>query len=298
MRPPSWPPRTAICLDCRSALPAGAPCPAGHGRIARLDSDGGREELLTEVWGPRPVRERLRSMARAGAASGGCGGVLDGCGGCDLVGGDVGEVLIAVAVLFALGAVLWCLVAGVGALVRWWRARPRPAGALLPAAAEPATGRTGVVLAQAGLAADPLTGSPCVGFAASLEHRSGWLRRPAVMLRDGATLGFDVLLDSGERVRVPAGALRIDRAGARATRVDRMRLALYLGELDPARDRSDDLDPFLSNLMRAVQLRPGDRVELLGALRAQPLAGAAAGGYRDPAAGVLTPVGLPHLRCS
>jgi hypothetical protein len=76
-----------------------------------------------------------------------------------------------------------------------------------------------------------------------------------------------------------------------------MRLPLYLGELDPARDTADDLDPFLCNLVRATQLRPGDRVELFGAVTVRPLVGAAPAGYRDPAPSLLVPTGVPHLRC-
>ncbi|HEU5059599.1 MAG TPA: hypothetical protein VFU21_23870 [Kofleriaceae bacterium] len=299
MRPVHWPSRTAICLDCRTALPDGAPCPAGHGRVAPIGGDG-RERLLTEVWGPPPVRQRLRGMARAGAASGGFGTALDGCGACDLVGVDLGEMLVVLVFFVAAGAILWCIGAAIAALIRWWRGRlPPPRGAALPGAASgPPTGRTGVVLATRGLASDPLGGSSCVGFAAALEHRSSWRRRPATLLRDGATIGFDVLLDTGERVAVPPGPLLIDLARAPARRIDPGRLALYLGEIDPARESADDLDPFLCNLSRGAQLRPGDRVEVLGGLRAalSVTNAAGAGSYRDPAPTVLVPTGVPLLR--
>ena len=300
MPPTTWPPRPAICLDCRTALPAGAPCPAGHSRIATFAGGGpGREELLTEVWGPASIRQQLRDAARAGVTSGGCGALFDGCGGCDLVGLDIGETLIVIVVLFALGALVWLLACGIGALFRWWRSRSEPNGATRRGAGpEYPTGRTGTVVAHAGLAPDPITGTPCVGFAALLEHRSRWWRRPATMLRDGATVGFDVVLDDGERVHIPPGALLVDLAAARAVRVDRLQLALYLGELDPARDREDELDPFPCHRTRAVQIRPGDRVEVLAAVEARPAGGAAAGrgGYRDQASAVLVPAGVPRLR--
>ncbi|HEY8143738.1 MAG TPA: hypothetical protein VIG06_13735 [Kofleriaceae bacterium] len=298
MSPTSWPPRTAICVACRTALPPGVPCPAHHGRpVSLADGERGREALLTAVWGPPPVRQKLRDMARAGATSGGIGGLFDGCSGCDIIGGDLGEILMAIVIFIAIGVLLWCLVTAVSALVRRWRGRQRPRGAALPGQPCLPTGRTGTVVARAGLQRDPLTGSPCVGFAAALEHRSSWWRRPVTMLRDGATVGFDILLDTGERVSVPPGPMVVDLGAARAARVDRMLLALYLGELDPARDTVDDLDPFLCNLMRAAQLRPGDRVELFGAVTARPLVGAAPAGYREPAPSFLVPTGVPHLRC-
>jgi len=298
MPPTTWPPRTAICVACRTALPPGVPCPAGHGRPASLADDGrDREALLTAVWGPAPLRQRLREMARAGAVSGGCGGLFDGCSGCDVVGSEL-EILAVIVVLFAVGVLVWCAVMGIAALVRWLRARPRPSGAAFPGAASGyATGRVGtVVLSTGSLARDPLTSEACVGFAGALEHRAHWWNRPVTMLRDGATIGFDVVLDSGERVRIPPGPLIADLAAIPATRVDRMLLALYLGELDPARDTADDLDPFLCTRMRAAPIRPGDRIELLGPVAARPLAGAPAGGYRDPAPTVLVPTGVPAIR--
>ncbi len=300
MPPTTWPPRTAICVACRTALPPGVPCPAGHGRPVSLDDGGrGREALLTAVWGPPTVRQKLRAMARAGATSSGIGCLFDGCSGCDLIGGDLGELLVAIVVLFVLGCLVWGIAVGIAALIRRWRARPRPngAGARPGAASEGVAGRAGTVMARSDLARDPLTGSACVGFGGALEHRSGWWRRPATMLRDGATIGFDILLDSGERVRVPPGPLIVELGSARPARVDRMLLALYLGEIDPQRDRVDDLDPFLCNRMRAAQIVPGDRVELLGAVELRPLAGAAPAGYREPAPSYLAPVGVAELRC-
>jgi hypothetical protein len=293
---PSWPPRTAICLDCRTALPAGLPCPAGHARTASLADRAGREELMTEVWGPRDLRKQVREAARAGTTSS-CTGSLFDCGGCDFIGGDLGEVLIALVVLFAAGVLIWAIAKGIAALVRWSRARPRPQGAARPGAdAGYTTRRPGTVVPRGGLAADPVTGSPCVGFAAALEHRASFWRRPVTMLRDGASLGFDVVLDSGERVRIPPGPLIVDLRATRAARVDRLRLALYLSELDTVRPPvDDDRDPFHSNLVRAIQIRPGDRVEVLGAFQPHPVAGGSETGYRE-AAHVLVPAGVPRLR--
>jgi hypothetical protein len=292
---PDWPRRTAICLDCRTALPAGLPCPAGHARTTSLVDRAGRERLMTEVWGPRDVRKQVRQAARAGATSSATGSLFD-CGGCDFIGGDLGEVLIALVVLFAAGVLLWAIAKGIAALIRWWRARPRPNGAARPGA-EPgySTHRPGTVVPRAGLAADPVTGSPCVGFAAALEHRASLWRRPVTMLRDGASLGFDVVLDSGERVRIPPGPLIVDLRATRAARVERLRLALYLGGLDAVRPPADDdLGPFHSNLVRAVQIRPGDRVEVLGAFEPRPAADCETG-YRE-AACVLVPAHVPRLR--
>lgn len=293
-----WPRRADICLDCRSALPAGLPCPAGHPRTVSLASATGRARLLHEVWGPPEVRDRLRAMSRAGTTTSGGGLLFDGCAGLDWIGGDLGSVLIAVVLLFALGCLLWAAATGGAALVRWWRSRPAPAGALFPPADPgPPTGRSGTVVLCGSLAPDPLTWTRAVGFAAALEHRARFWRRPVTTLRDGASLGFDVVLDSGQRVRIRPGSLVVDLAGTRAIRPDRLLLAHYLAGLDPARDPDRDLDPFPATRVRALAIRPGDRVEVLGALEPRVNASAPPAGYREPAPTLLVPVGVARLRC-
>jgi hypothetical protein len=293
----TWPPRPVVCLDCRSALPGGVPCPAGHPRAVELASVSGRERLLCEVWGSPFRRQRLRAMCRTGAGTSGGGMLFDGCSGLDWIDGDLGSILMAIVLLFALGCLLWAAATGIAALVRWWRSRLEPTGALWPpAGAGPPTGRTGTVVAHGALAPAPLTWTRSVGFGALLEHRSRLWRQPVTTLCDGASLGFDVLLDDGGRVRIPPGALLVDVTNARRVRPDRLLLAHYLAELDPQRDAASDLDPFPANRARTVAIQPGDRVEVLGPLepRADPTAPSA--GYREPASSTLIATGLPRLR--
>jgi hypothetical protein len=111
------------------------------------------------------------------------------------------------------------------------------------------------------------------------------------MLRDAVTLGFEVELDSGDRVRVPPGACVIempDRYVSTAG-LDRYRL-----ELDPQRVRVDDLEPFPCDRVAHVTLEAGQRVEVVCELdRVAPGDG---GMYRRAPRSVLAPRGIVRLR--
>ena len=104
------------------------------------------------------------------------------------------------------GARVICLVTLVTGQRR--RAQLRPTAALaLPPSPGPRTGAFGVVRA-ATVVEGPLDQQLCAGFAVTFWHRTTF-RRHGVTLRDGATIGFEVLLDSGEVVRIPPGPLRL-----------------------------------------------------------------------------------------
>lgn len=286
----SWPERTTICLDCRTALPAGNPCPAGAShRVTSLRDREGREQLLDEVWGPKSLRRRIREASSAGMAGSTGGSFLNACSGCDIGLGDDLGILIAFILLFAAIALLWF----VGSwLVDVWRRRhamrtargARKQGALCG----PRTEQIGRIVATHS-AEDPLTHEPCVAFATVLVQDKR--ATPQVMLRDGATLGFEVELDSGERVRIPAGACIIDvpDRDVGTDRLDRYRL-----ELDPQRIRMDDLEPFPCDRIAHVTLRAGQRIEVVSEL--QPVGPGDGGTYRRAPRSVLAPRGIARLR--
>lgn len=110
-----------------------------------------------------------------------------------------------------------------------------------------------------------------------------------VMLRDGATIGFDVVLDDGQRVHVPAGLCAIDMTDGRPL----PGINDYLADVDPRRAFEPGIDPFHHDDARVVTIAPGDRVELLNEL--EPC-GAGDSGYRDAVATRFVPRGFVRLR--
>ncbi|HSD86808.1 MAG TPA: hypothetical protein VLB44_04810 [Kofleriaceae bacterium] len=251
------------------------------------DRDG-REQLLDEVWGPKSVRRRIKEASRAGVAGSTGGGFLNACSGCDIGMGDDLGFLAAIVVLFVLIGLVWF----VGSwLIDWWRRRHamRTARGARKQGARcgPRTEQIGRIVATRA-AEDPLTLTPCVAFGAVLVQDKP---APQIMLRDAATVGFEVELDSGERVRIPAGACVIDVPDryVGTDGVERYRL-----ELDPQRIRVDDLEPFPCDRIAHVTLEAGQRVEVVSEL--EPVAPGDGGTYRSAPRSVLAPRGVARLR--
>jgi hypothetical protein len=282
-----WPVRDSICIECRTALPSGTPCPGGTHRVTKLRTPEGRDALLTEVWGPKSLRRRLKDAASVGAVGGTSASFLDGCSGCDALDfGDVGggHFWLVLGVMVIVIGVLWFAIKLIADGLRIRRRRLRANGAKRKVALGPATGRYGRVIAgQTGKA--PLAATPCVAY--GLELRA----RRMVMLRDAMTLGFEIELDTHERVRIPAGPCVID-----LTRAPQPRGAgTYLQILDPLRSETDDLDPFPFEQAFERAIRFGDEVEILGRLLPIP-DGVREVGYRDTPNAILVPDGVPRLR--
>jgi hypothetical protein len=283
-----WPARTSICLDCRTALPTGQRCPSGHARVQSLHQPAGREALLNEVWGPKEWRAHLRNATTAGAVGGASMSWGD-CIGCDFVDGELALVLAGVVLVFCAFFMLWLLTRYVmDALRRRTALRNSLQGATAALELGPPTGLVGVVTADSAALLAPLGGGACVAFAAELTHG----RKRAVLLRDAATVGFCLELDTGERVIIPPGPCVIDLAGAERRRP--AHAGQYLAALDPLRANSDDLDPFAHDRLATVTIRSGDRVEVLSPL--EPGAITAERGYRDSAAQLLIPQAPVRLR--
>lgn len=161
--------------------------------------------------------------------------------------------------------VLWLLGAWIARAVRAQRRRRLASGAKRRLSAIARTGQVGTILPRETEAVPGL--GEGVAFAAEYDLRG---RR---MLHDAASLGFDVLLDTGERVVIPAGTCLIALDEAPGVHAD---TTAHLASLDPV--RLPTFDPFVHARVRAVVLRPGDRVEVCNPLDAIPDPVA---GYRD-----------------
>jgi len=299
------PPRTSICLDCRTALVDGEACDGGKKhRVTSLATHAGRQKLLDEVWGPANVRRQLKRATRSGGGGAIGGSILDGCGsgadcsGCDVPSGG-GEILGAILVII-VGAivviVLGWLVMKLVAYIREKMNRPKPFGALAEGPKMRGRGVRGKVVA-AQRSDSPIDDEPCVAYA--LEYRAKRVVSGAVMLRDAATRGFDVVTTEGRKVRVPAGRIRLDGRPSKIGGSDaRMNAAAHVGAIDAQLDtnltQNDPTeDPFPWDEVVQTVLAPGDEVEVLGDLAptADPEAASA---YRESAS-LLVPVGVPRL---
>jgi hypothetical protein len=252
----AWPARTRICLECRTLCTT--TCPAGHRRVVDLRTS--REQLVDAVWGPKAHRPALLAAAPVVKSN-------SSWSGWDIFGifelDWFGLILIA-------GALFWFLGASIVKLFRKRAALATAQGAVRRGLPLLRTGQTGYVLGA----------DEAVAFGCELRHAD------TVMLRDGATSGFDVRLDSGELVRVPAGLCAFDMTNAPAMRD----VESYLASIDPWRR---DPDPFHHDDARRVTLGAGDRVELLCEL--EPCAGGSAG-YREAATASFVPRGFVRLR--
>jgi hypothetical protein len=295
---------TRICIACRTLYDAGQQCPGGRGHVVvelSREARKGRAKLLDEVWGPDSRARALRNAAKAGAGGGGIGSLVEGCTGCDgLAGGGEAAAIVLAILAFAIVAVVlvWAIMKLIE-LVRAWRDTPKPHGALL--APPKARGRrvgTGIVQ-PGGALPTPWTEGHVSAYAFELHARSVF--GGAAMLRDARTAGFDVKLDDGRVVRVPAGRLHVGGRRARHD-VDEARMGAFLAALGEGRgageasgsEENDDRELFPHDHARAVVVRPGDRVDVFGEVR--PVADAAGSvGYRGNAM-VLAPVGTPVVR--
>lgn len=294
--------RSRVCLDCRLVIGDLAACPGGpKHRVVDLAS-AARAALVDEVWGPPSWRRERRRLARAGGGGAAAGGVAEGigsCGGCDGcsgfgVGAELGEVVGALLVILAVALIAVALVWAIGKLVAYIRARrnmPKPHGALLLPTRHLSRRRArGVVLGEPrGVSA--LTSAPCVGWAVELSSKR--FVGNAVMLRDGASLGFDVRLEDGRVARVPAGPLLL--ASGSALDEAPPRLEEHLRSVDPAWAPGDEEPAIPFDRVAAIDVRPGDQVELVGALHLAPDPDALPT-YRGAGAMVLVPNEIIAIR--
>ncbi|HZO16583.1 MAG TPA: hypothetical protein VFB62_25080, partial [Polyangiaceae bacterium] len=107
------------------------------------------------------------------------------------------------------------------------------------------------------------SGSSCLAYDIAL--RSKRFRKSPVMLRYGATGAFEVELDDGSRVEIPAGRIRLrGKTSTLRTSESVVRKQLALPEREEF-----ELVPYDS--VEEVLLRDGDRVAIHGELEREPL---------------------------
>jgi len=293
------PRRTRVCLGCRSLLADGESCDGGPGHhVVDVATKKGRGALVDAVWGSG-ARLKGKEIARAGTTGAGVGGLgqaLD-CGSC--TGADVGSggealaILAVVLVAAAAAIALYFLVKVIVTFVRRKMSEPRASGASrqLPPVPEAGKGVRGRVAGVPELTA-PISNETCLGYVAELTSQRLLTRH--VMLREGRTCGFEVMLDDGRVVRVPAGRIHLEAERERFSRADRPSAETWLEGIDRQSFANEPLAPVPFEESAEARLAPGDVVEVAPELDtvADP---SRAAGYRD-AAMALAPVGVPRVR--
>jgi hypothetical protein len=293
-------PRTAICVDCRTALFSGEGCDVdGDHAVVSLRDDGGREALLCATWGPAEVRlgqaRRASRVENLGMTIG--------------VSGFAAGLVLAWVVSPAIG-----ILTGLGSLAAMGMASYRPGDETYPVGARLALGDGGKRGPRGGVRGEPALLSPvagleCVGYAVELRLLSRGEER--VMYRDAVTCGFEIELDDGERARVPPGRVRLLGPLRQVVDFDNPGIERYLrgtearGQAPPPWMSGDTsvpgeripslLDPLRYDVVAEATISPGDRVELASPFEPE-VSGHEETGYRDPAPTVLTPRGVPVLR--
>jgi len=170
--------------------------------------------------------------------------------------------------------------------------RPRggPSGSRAPSARR---GRRGV--AEGRPVPSPLGGAPCLAYGMALLTNRPAVASQDVLWREAATVGFTVRLDDSGLVRVPPGRVRFEVNRLRAYYAPRAQAAEHLpGGLGIQIAGEPDFVPFDAALEDV--LRPGDRVELLGAFELREDVTAKRTSPRAPAPTLLVPGGTPVVR--
>jgi hypothetical protein len=284
-----------FCMDCRTVLRGVEECPGGEShRVLDLGRKEDLERLREEVWGPADWRRQKRALARAGgggAAVGGLGDVASGCSACDAldIGGGLGEILGAIFVILAVALAAVALVWAIGKLVGWLRERadrPKPHGALLPPTRLLSKRRlVGTVVGTAGGSA-PFSLGSSAGWALELTCKR--FVGNAVMMRDGESFGFEVRTDQDRTVRVPPGMMRLVKGGE-SDEPNESLLRNHVASLQGF-SSDDDLAAIPFERAQALEIRPGDRIEIIATMDA------AESGYRDADGSLLLVRGVPSVR--
>jgi len=288
--------RQALCLDCRAALRAGEKCDAGLGhRVVDLRNGDGREQLLTEVWGPPDVRRRLKQMAAAGGAGAAGSSVgVPACElGCEALVFDPGFGLVIMAIV---GIFMLLYVATVKAkhAIEKRRNRPVPNGArVLPRMVRGLPNRGRIKAVEQEVRA--VSGKRAAAFSLRLLRKKS--HQSELMLSDGEGGGMTLETDSGETIIIPPGRLRLEAPEARLREAPAEGVGCYLDALNGdylADPQELELIPY--DRAEEATLRVGDRVEVRGRLERRADPTREASGYRDASAGVLVPRGVPRLK--
>jgi len=258
IEPPAAPATVeAICLACRTVFPSLRPCDAGRGHaVVSLATEEGRARLVRETWGHFARRQRLARLVRRDLAR---KGPLPGDDEAGIYGGlDVG--LFFISVVYAVMAEIVDYFRSAHRRRRFLRCYGARSQGIAVRGLRPTYGA-----AEGDPTPSPLRGEACLAFAVILRSSASVDPSADVLWREAiAPRAFDVRLDDGSVVRVPAGPLRFepDRAHALRASIERARQRLPPALRDDQRELA--FVPFDEALEDVV--RPGDRVVLTAAV--------------------------------
>ena len=288
------PQRTSICLDCRTALFDGESCDVDptHG-VVSIDDLYGRECLIAAVWGPPRSRlEQLHTRQRTNQA-------LSGMAALGTVAG-----MLASTMLFPAAGAATALLGGALSGSLFWLCGKRVVGSTEPAypiGAEPIQPPTvdlhqrGTIRGSMDLIA-PASGCGCVAYAIELRYEADFAAR--VMFRDAVCSDFEVVLEDGQSVRVPAGRIRFFGVMHQQIDFDNLLLETYMDRFDRRRTSAQAFDPLRYNVVYEQVIFPNDRVHLTNELQSTLDNHALPPSYREAMPTYLTPRGIPGLMLS
>ena len=273
---------SALCPRCRRLVSPAAPCPLDGATPLDAHTKEARERLVEVMWGPLAERTALQAVRLPAGSQ-------------RLTSGLLGGTMTLMAMVSAHVAPVLAIAAASFSAVACGALRGPRRRVLVPADATalpafPVVGRGQIENARPLTA--PGSGLQCAAWTIELRHEGSWGARTT--LRAGASAGFDVRLDGGERVRVPAGALWIDGPLSQVDDEDGA-IADLLRVLDP-RGATADWPLFPYNVIRESTLPLSGTVEVRGQVASRPLQDLAGLTYREAVPSVLVPVGLPVLR--
>jgi len=277
-----------ICPGCRRVIPGGKPCDL-DGSIARpIVTIEDKQTLIDAVWGPPVKRAELmhRLTTRTTTTRARMATAL-----------TLGAACAVVANAFGVTSGAEAIVAGIlgtmfGVSVKSPKRILIPSGgtAIAP---QPRFAAGQILPCEAVVA--PGSGTDCAAWALELRYDGRWGSR--ITLRVGASAGFDVALDGGERVRIPAGPLWFEGTLPQLDEMESHMLEEMLRALDPTRSGDTETWPlFPFNVISEQTLQIGDRIEILGAVERELVVGQEDAMYRDAPASVLVPRTTSALR--
>ena len=289
-----------FCLECRTLLYSTSACDGGpRHRVVAVNQPEGAEQLRNEVWGPPSLRRRARELAKAGGTGLAADSCLQGadCAGCEGIGdlGEAGAIIIGLIIAFFAAILIWWIVTKIIAAVRKHRARLKPKGALFSPPRPKGSPKIGIIQSAKGIAT-PSSGKSVAAYA--IQYVASRFAGNAIMLREALTNGFEVLLDSGQLLRVAAGPVRIEdemEAVENASYAEGHLAQAIAHSVRAEGDEEFSLVPF--EVAQTAALHVGDRVSIFGTVEFIPddrQANYDAGAFRTSTAIMLT-TGIPII---
>ena len=273
----------AVCPRCRRLVPSGSPCALDRSEVLELGDPAQRERMVEATWGSAEQREAMQRGAnekfRAKRVASGLGTLAGSLG---LVYAATADTTIAL-VAGAFGGIMGAAIARARRLILI-------PGTATPMPQWPRVGFGRIVSGEQIIS--PASNAPCVAWALELRYQGSWGTRTT--LRAGATLGFEVLLEGGERVRVPAGPLWIDGPLAQVDGEDAWVDAL-VHAIDPDA-RASAWQLFQFNIIVEQVLHANDRVEVLGPVEPRPITDDTVPLYRESPPTELVHAVMPVVR--